>query len=72
GGLSEGLKKAVEKHETEYSGDKKDRGYGGAFVMHKETALPVLLAGWRRGAPGKSEHHNGSVSGLHHNGKGEL
>lgn len=40
--------------------------------MHKETALPVLLAAWRHGAPAKSEHHNGNVSGLHHNGKGEL
>lgn len=72
GGLSEALKKAVEKHKTEYSGDKKDRDYGDAFVMHKETALPVLLAAWRHGAPAKSEHHNGNVSGLHHNGKGEL
>lgn len=54
GGLSEALKKAVEKHKTEYSGDKKDRDYGDAFVMHKETALPVLLAAWRHGAPAKS------------------
>lgn len=72
GGLSEALKKAVEKHKTEYSGDKKDRDYGDAFVMHKETALPLLLAAWRHGAPAKSEHHNGNVSGLHHNGKSEL
>ncbi|MDI5536289.1 SPI-1 type III secretion system protein SpaN, partial [Salmonella enterica subsp. enterica serovar Montevideo] len=39
GGLSEALKKAVEKHKTEYSDHKKDRDYGDAFVMHKETAL---------------------------------
>ncbi|EBF0273629.1 SPI-1 type III secretion system protein SpaN [Salmonella enterica] len=72
GGLSEALKKAVEKHKTEYSDDKTDREYGDTFMMHKETALPVLLAALRHGAPAKSENHNGSVSGLHHNGKGEL
>ncbi|HCM1916252.1 TPA: SPI-1 type III secretion system protein SpaN [Salmonella enterica subsp. salamae serovar 28:r:e,n,z15] len=72
GGLSEALKKAVEKHKTEYSDDKKDREYGDSLVMHKETALPVLLAALRHGAPAKSEHHNGNISGLHHNGKGEL
>ncbi|MCP0855246.1 SPI-1 type III secretion system protein SpaN, partial [Salmonella enterica subsp. enterica serovar Give] len=43
---AEALKKAVEKHKTEYSDHKKDRDYGDAFVMHKETALPVLLAAW--------------------------
>lgn len=72
GGLSEALKKAVEKHKTEYSDDKTDREYGDTFMMHKETALPVLLAALRHGAPAKSENHNSSVSGLHHNGKGEL
>ncbi|ELW8654429.1 SPI-1 type III secretion system protein SpaN [Salmonella enterica] len=72
GGLSEALRKAVEKHKTEYSDDKKDREYGDTFVMHKETALPVLLAAMRHGAPAKSEHHNSRVSGLHHHVKGEL
>ncbi|EDZ9093563.1 SPI-1 type III secretion system protein SpaN [Salmonella enterica] len=72
GGLSEALKKAVEKHKTEYSDDKKDREYGDTFMMHKDTALPLLLAALRHGAPAKSEQHNGSVSGLHHNVKGEL
>lgn len=62
----------MEKHKTEYSDDKTDREYGDTFMMHKETALPVLLAALRHGAPAKSENHNGSVSGLHHNGKGEL
>lgn len=72
GGLSEALKKAVENHKTEYSDDKTDREYGDTFVMHKEMVLPVLLAALRHGAPAKSEHHNGSISGLHHNEKGEF
>lgn len=58
GGLSEALKKAVEKHKTEYSGDKKDRDYGDAFVMHKETALPVLLAAWRHGDMARQRNQN--------------
>lgn len=71
GGLTEALKKALEKHKTEYSDDKKDSAYGDIFVMHKEAALPALLATLRHGAPAKTEHHNGSVSGLQHNVKGE-
>lgn len=71
-GLSEALKKALEKHKTEYIDDKKDREYGDTFVMHKETALPVLLAALRQGAPAKSEQHSGHASGLQHNVKGDF
>ncbi len=71
GGLSEALKKRW-KNIRQNIPVIKDRDYGDAFVMHKETALPLLLAAWRHGAPAKSEHHNGNVSGLHHNGKSEL
>lgn len=40
--------------------------------MHKETALPVLLAALRQGAPAKSEQHSGHASGLQHNVKGDF
>ncbi|HCC0888701.1 TPA: SPI-1 type III secretion system protein SpaN [Salmonella enterica] len=72
GGLSEALKKALEKHKTEYADDKKEREYGDAFFMHKEAALPPLLAALRHGTPVKAEHGDGSASRQHHPVKGEL
>lgn len=55
GGLSEALKKAVEKHKTEYSGDKKDRDYGDAFVMHKKRLYRYY---WRHGDMARQRNQN--------------